>query len=86
MTRTQIYLPDEMHHLVKTACQKENISMAALIRNCIGAQYSDAHRKKSAKIVNATAKGLLNLSGLVKKGPRDMGKNHDHYLYGNPKK
>lgn len=86
MTRTQIYLPDDIHSFVKTTAQETNISMAAFIRQCIGFRCRHLQKKQSPKIVNRTARGLLSLSGLVKKGPKDMGKNHDFYLYGFPKK
>jgi len=28
--------------------------------------------------------GLLSFSGLVKDGPSDLARNHDHYLHGTP--
>jgi hypothetical protein len=30
--------------------------------------------------------GLLSFSGMVKGGPTDLARNHDHYLHGTPKK
>ena len=32
------------------------------------------------------SKGLVDLAGMVKEGPPDLGTNHDHYLYGAPKR
>jgi hypothetical protein len=29
---------------------------------------------------------LLKYSGIIKGGPRDFARNHDHYLHGTPKK
>jgi len=29
--------------------------------------------------------GLLSFSGLVKDGPSDLARNHDHYLHGTPR-
>jgi hypothetical protein len=31
-------------------------------------------------------KGLLAFSGVVKGGPSDLARNHDHYLHGMPRK
>lgn len=30
--------------------------------------------------------GLLGFSGVVKEGPSDFARNHDHYLHGTPRK
>jgi hypothetical protein len=30
--------------------------------------------------------GLLSFSGVVKDGPSDLARNHDHYLHGTPKR
>ena len=30
--------------------------------------------------------GLLAFSGLIKEGPSDMARNHDHYLHGTPRR
>lgn len=30
--------------------------------------------------------GLLSFSGVVKEGPSDLARNHDHYLHGTPKR
>jgi hypothetical protein len=29
--------------------------------------------------------GLLSFSGVVKEGPSDLARNHDHYLHGTPR-
>jgi hypothetical protein len=30
--------------------------------------------------------GLLSFSGVIKEGPSDLSRNHDHYLYGTPRR
>jgi len=30
--------------------------------------------------------GLLSLSGVIKEGPSDLARNHDHYLHGTPRR
>ena len=42
-------------------------------------------RAKQAKHINGWDE-LLKLAGTVKELPSDMARNHDHYLYGVPKK
>ena len=36
--------------------------------------------------LNQLREGLLGFSGIVKDGPSDMARNHDHYLHGTPPK
>jgi len=30
--------------------------------------------------------GLLSFSGIIKEGPSDLARNHDHYLHGTPRR
>jgi hypothetical protein len=30
--------------------------------------------------------GLLSFSGVIKEGPTDLARNHDHYLHGTPRR
>jgi hypothetical protein len=30
--------------------------------------------------------GLLSFSGIIKEGPSDLARNHDHYLHGTPQR
>jgi hypothetical protein len=30
--------------------------------------------------------GLLSFSGVIKEGPSDLARNHDHYLHGTPRR
>jgi len=34
---------------------------------------------------NQLREGLLSFSGVVKEGPFDLARNHDHYLHGTPR-
>jgi hypothetical protein len=36
--------------------------------------------------VRQLREGLLRFSGIVKGGPTDLARNHDHYLHGAPRK
>jgi hypothetical protein len=85
MTRTQIYLPDDIHSLVKTTAQKNNISMAAFIRDCVSSRCNHMRLERKGKVTsrkgNPAVKALLRIAGKVKGGPRDLATNHDYYLY-----
>jgi hypothetical protein len=58
-----------------------------------GAELRDGTRVKVEPVVETEPsdasdlqRGLLGFSGVVKDGPTDLARNHDHYLHGNPKK
>ncbi|HEY8665093.1 MAG TPA: hypothetical protein VIL86_00440 [Tepidisphaeraceae bacterium] len=36
--------------------------------------------------IRSLKQGLRKLSGVIEGGPADLARNHDHYLYGTPKK
>lgn len=41
---------------------------------------------ESAPEAQLLREGLLSFSGVVKEGPADLARNHDHYLHGTPKR
>lgn len=74
MIRTQVFLPEETHLLIKIQAQKERRPAAEIIREAL------EKGMKSRSTKNA-GDGLLKLAGLGIKGPRDLSKNIDKYLY-----
>ena len=48
-------------------------------------QDSGGGNGNSADLDNLRA-GLMRFSGIVKGGPSDIARNHDHYLHGTPRK
>ncbi len=41
---------------------------------------------ESAKETRQLREGLLSFSGVIKEGPADLSRNHDHYLHGTPRR
>ena len=39
-----------------------------------------------AQEMDKLREGLLSFSGVVKDGPSDLARNHDHYLHGTPRR
>lgn len=79
MVRTQIYLTPEEHRFVDSESRRNGIPMAAVIRGYIDAQMrvtNEAWAKLLAPVVDDP-----NWDG-----HEDGSINHDHYVYGCPKK
>ena len=74
MHRTQIYLDDLEYRYLKDLAKTEGKSMAAIIRTWIKDHIKKRIRKKKDP--------LLELSGIIKKAPKDMASKFDKYLYG----
>lgn len=76
MTRTQIYLPEDVYLQIKLTAKREGKPAAFLIR-----KYIVSGIKKGKKTTAREA--LLGLVKLGIKGPGDLSTRHDDYLYGN---
>lgn len=76
MFRTQIYLPEDLHQLVKLKARQKNESMAEFLRRCI--ERGMAEEQGQTKRAPFWTLSELNITG----GPKDLSKKIDHYLYG----
>ncbi|MDP2638412.1 MAG: ribbon-helix-helix domain-containing protein [Candidatus Levybacteria bacterium] len=77
MIRTQIYLPKELYQEIDLVAKKENKPKAEIIREAV----EEALEKKRGNAGDV----LLKLAKMAKKynwkGPKDLSKNIDKYLY-----
>lgn len=82
MVRKQIYIDEELDEGLKVLSAKTGEPEAAHVRAALRG-YLDAHR---ASVEGADP--LYELIGLVDDahGPSDVAEEHDHYLYGAPKR
>jgi len=76
--RTQIYLPRDLHRALRRVARQRRVSMAHLLR--------DAAEEAVRRTAPGPADPLADLIGAAATGPRDLSSEHDHYLYGLPKK
>lgn len=78
MIRTQLYIPENIHHQLTEAAKQQSKSMAELVRDFVqqGLRRNDVDRSG-----RATLQALRQLN--VQEGPTDLSQNFDHYLYGN---
>src|SRR5262245_330824 len=78
MTRTTIILPEAIKSMALSAARKRNMNFSEFVRDAI---------VEAAKKNRGASKESLLLKPLVYKGPAesDLGRNHDKYLYDEPK-
>ena len=82
MIRTQVYLDDHIHRDLIRLAEQEKRSMAEVTRDIL----KEGIQKRKA-VDSSGKKALLAIAhmGLVSDDPY-LSENHDHYLYGSPKK
>ena len=80
MVRTQIYLSQAEHEFIQTEATRRNQPMAAVIRSFIDEKMTlpDDVWENNPLLAPPADPDF--------KGPEDGAINHDHYLYGGPKK
>ncbi len=80
MIRTQIYIPETLHHKLQRLAEEKRQPLAAIVRQFLEDGVQKTREDVSGK---TTIKNLLKLQATG--GPRDLSTNLDHYLYGGPK-
>ena len=76
MIRTQIQLTEEQSQEIKSIAEREDLSMAELIRRAVDdwlARYGDA-------VSQAKKERALAVVGRFRSGLSDVAENHDEYL------
>lgn len=81
MQRTQIYLQKTQTIKLKNLAQEKNVTVSEIIRNLINKNIPTVRQKSKGRSLT-----LLQIAKRVEKlgekGPRDLSKNMDKYLYG----
>lgn len=77
--RTQIYLPESLYRLIIEKANKEEISMASMIRKIIEKSIIK-EEKKNKKNKDKAWKEFFRLAGIGDIGLTDISTNHDKYL------
>jgi plasmid stability protein len=79
--RTQVYFPEELYKRLKKRAKQEGKSVASLIR-----EASERYLKEEEEKIDWENDPLLKAIGFCKADVDDLSINHDHYLYGAPKR
>ena len=86
MKRTQLYIDPATYNLAAWQAKIEGTSVSEVIRRSIKV-YVEPKQKKQPKKDFAAWIGKLNQKYPTPPGtPTDLALEHDHYLYGTPKK
>jgi hypothetical protein len=82
MVRKQIYIDDELERSLKALAARTGRAEAAHVREALRVYLGERRNTEVER------DPLLDLVGLVgdPEGPRDVAEEHDHYLYGAPKR
>ena len=80
--RTQVYFPEDLYSKISKRAKQESKSSAQIIREAV-VEYLE---KKKEQELDWENDPIFKLVGIAKSGVADLSVNHDHYLYGMPKK
>lgn len=80
--RTQVYFPEDLYRQIAKKAKEESKSSAQVIREAV-TEYLE---KKGKQDIDWDNDPLFKAVGIMKSGVTDLSVNHDHYLYGMPKK
>jgi predicted transcriptional regulator len=78
--RTQVYFPKDLYRRLEKKAKIESKSSAAVIREAVE-RYLTEERE-----IDWENDPIFKLAGIMESGAGDLSVNHDHYLYGAPKK
>jgi hypothetical protein len=84
--RFQMFMDESQKMALEKLQLDSGMSVAELVRKAINNFLSEYKKKKEVPVEDETIKRLLSVVGICKGGPKDLADNHDHYLYGFPKK
>ena len=85
MVRTQVYLPQATYNALVERAQQEGLTMASQIRAALDTYLQRAEAEEQGAILRPDDP-IFQMIGMADSGLTDVALNHDHYLYGTPKR
>ena len=85
MVRTQVYLPQATHDALVERAKEQGLTMASQIRAALDEYFRRTHDEDEGAILQPNDP-IFELIGKFDSGLTDVAINHDHYLYGTPKR
>lgn len=83
MNRTQIYLPQSQMKKLRELAQKKNWSVSEVIRGVLTEHLEEKPRQDPKKSIHSGMFAVLEeVKASGERGPKDLAKNVDKYLYG----
>jgi len=84
MVRTQIYLPHDIHRRLRARAEKQGLTLAVQVRSALE-DYLERVEADDDGVLHADDP-IFQMIGMADSGLGDLSVNHDHYLYGAPKR
>ena len=85
MVRTQVYLPRRVYDKLQTRAGKQGLTLAVQVRAALE-DYLERVEFEADDGVLHPDDPIFQMIGMIDRGPEDLSVNHDHYLYGAPKR
>ena len=83
--RTQIYLDPTSYEWLKSRAEREHVSIGHQIREAVARYVVEEEAAKELPTL-AEDDPVWQLIGMGDSGVGDLSENHDHYLYGAPRR
>jgi hypothetical protein len=84
MVRTQVYLPRDIYKKLQARAEKQGLTLAVQVRAALE-DYLERTDANEQPILRADDP-LFQMVGMFSSKEGDLSLNHDHYLYGAPKR
>lgn len=85
MVRTQVYLPRDIYDRLQRRAGKHDLTLAVQIREALEDYLERVESQDDDGILHADDP-IFQMIGMFDSGLGDLSVNHDHYLYGFPKR
>jgi hypothetical protein len=85
MVRTQVYLPREIYDRLQRRAAKQALTLAVQIREALEDYLERVESQADDGVLHADDP-IFQMIGMFDSGVGDLSVNHDHYLYGFPKR
>ncbi len=85
MVRTQVYLPQATYNALVERAKQQGLTMASQIRTALD-EYLQRTQDDDEGVILQPDDPIFKMMGIFDSGLPDLGTNHDHYLYGTPKR
>jgi hypothetical protein len=86
MVRTQVYLPRDVHATLTRRAQAQGLTLAEQIRTALDEYLARVAAVEAEGVLLRPDDPLIELMGGFDSGLEDLGFDHDHYLYGAPRR
>jgi len=85
MVRTQVYLPRKIYDKLQARAGRQGLTLAVQIREALADYMERVEAEVDDGILHADDP-IFQMIGMFDSGLGDLSVNHDHYLYGAPKR